>query len=173
MLCTVFLFKSVELYDAVNERDMRAAENVCRKANGNLDFSRALTFAVENELPEMYDMLMKYGGQIKIRNTLIHYFIYKRNYAFCEKLIADGFDINTRNTEGNLPLHIAAETDNVRIIELLIKNKAKVSVKNNAKQTALHVAAQNGCFNAFRILREYDNDKSADTIYVENLPWYS
>ena len=171
--CTVFLFTSLELYDAIIERDLRAAENVCRKANGNLNFLKALAYAVQNDSNEMYDMLMKYGGHFKICNTVIHDAIYNQNYVLCEKLIRDGIDINTKNTDGNFPLHIAAEIDNALIVELLIKNKANVSVKNNDKQTALRVAAQNGCKDALHIFKKYDNDESADRIYVENLPYFS
>ena len=173
LLCTVLLFTSLELCDAIIKRDLRAAENVCRKANGNLSFSKGLTCAVQNDSNEMYDMLMKYGGKFKICNTLIHDVIYNQNYVLCEKLIRDGIDINAKNTEGNFPLHIAAEIDNALIVELLIKHKANVNAENNAKQTALHVAVQNGCKDALHIHKKYDNDQSADIIYVENLSYFS
>ena len=168
LLRTALLFTSLELSDAIIKRDLRAAKNVCRKANGNLSFSKGLTCAVQNDPNEMYDMLMEHGGKFKICNTLIHDVIYNQNYVLC-----DGIDINAKNTEGNFPLHIAAEICNALIVELLIKHKANVNAENNAKQTALHVAAQNGCKDALHIHKKYDNDQSADIIYVENLSYFS
>ena len=250
LLCMAHFFTFLELNDAVKRQNMTEVANVCIMAKGNLSFLTALNFVVENELNEMYDILMKYEARFNIQNEhggemllaavrkvsvqlcgklfrdgitkntrdcpnpsvcfkmaiiaifqdklteiydllikyfgnlkslidkvdklLLHDMIYRRNYVLCEKLIKDGIDITTKDREGNSPLHIAAEVDDACIIDLLIKNKADIKAKNNARQTALRLAAENGCRDAFCTLRLHDHDdSSADRIYVENLPWYS
>ena len=239
-----FFFAHVELNSAIKKQDLKKAKDVCVRANKNINFSWALIFVVENELSDMYDMLMKYGARFNIHNktggemlfvavskqnvrlciklfrdgmtentkncpnpsmyfkmairkiiedellvnyvgnvnslignknkTLIHDIINRRNYALCEKFITEGIDISTKDSEGNSPLHVAAEVNDVDIINLLIENKVDVNARNNTQQTALHLAAQNGCKEAFDTLRKLcDDDDCAVRLYVENLPWYS
>ena len=231
-------------------QDLNGAEVVCIRANKNLNFSKALIFVVENELHEMYDMLMKYGARFNIHNenggkmlfeavskqnvhlckklfkdgmtkntkdcpnpnvsykkavlkifkdelmeifnslencfgnltvlidkenkTLLHDMIRSRNYKLCEKLITENINIANKDRDGNFPLHVAAEVNDVDILNILIKSQADINARNNAQQTALHLAAQNGCKEALDVLcKLYDDDNSANRLYVEHLPWYS
>ena len=136
-------------------------------------FKMAIRKIIEDEL------LVNYVGNLKSlidkeNITLPHNIIYRRNYALCERLITEGIDISTKDSEGNFPLHVAAEVNDVDIINLLIENNVDVNARNNAQQTALHLAAQNGCKEAFDVLcKLYDDDNSANRLYVEHLPWYS
>ena len=225
---------------------MQGAEGVCIRAKKNLNFSKALIFVVENELHEMYDMLIKNGARFNIHNenggkmlflavnkqnvdlckklvrdgtkkytkgcpnpsvsfkkatlkifknelmdifyslenyfgnvkswidehqTLLRDLIRSRNYKLCEKLITDGINITTKDREGNFPLHVAAEVNYVDIIKLLIENKADIKARNNDQKTALRLAAENSCKEAYDILQLYDDDKSVN--YEEYLPYFS
>lgn len=47
-----------------------------------------------------------------------------------EKKFRDELDINIRNSSGDTPLHKAALTDRVRIVQLLLSNGANVFIKN-------------------------------------------
>ena len=226
---------------------MQGAKDVCLRAEKNLNFSEALTFVVENELHEMYDMLMENGARFNIHNenggkmfllavskqnidlckklyrdgatintkdcpnpsgsfkkailrifegelmeifnslandfgnfkswvdkenqTLLHDLIRSRNDKLCAKLITDGINIAIKDREGNFPLHVAAEVNGVNIIELLINNKADIKARNNDQKTALRLAAENSCKEAYDTLQLYDNDNSVK--YEEYLPYFS
>ena len=248
-LSILFFFTYLELYRAIKRQDLQEAEGVCIRANKNLNFSKALIFVVENELHEMYDMLMKYGARFNIHNEnggkmfllavskqnvdlckkllrdgttkntidcpnpsvsfkkaihkifkneimeifnslsnyklpknviiwiekesqmLLHDLICSRNYKLCEELITEGINITTKDSEGNFALHVAAEVNDVDILNLLIENKADIKATNNDQKTALRLAAENSCKEAYDILQLHDDDKSVN--YEEHLPYFS
>ena len=102
---------------------------------------------------------------------LLHDLIRSRNYKFCEKLITEGIDITTKDSEGNFPLHVAAEVNDADIIKLLIENKVDIKAQNKYKKTALRLAAENSCKEAYDILQLHDDGKSVN--YEEYLPYFS
>ena len=170
------------LFMAVNKQNVQLCINLFRDGmtsntkdckNPSKYFKIAIRKIIEDEL------LVNYVSNLKSLIdkediTLLHDIIDRRNYALCEKLITEGIDISTKDSEGNFPLHVAAQVNDVDIINLLIENKVDVNAKNNAQQTALDLAAHNGCKEAFDILcKLYDDDNSANRLYVEHLPWYS
>jgi len=57
-------------------------------------------------------------------------------------------NVNDKNGEGKTPLHIAARTGNLEIIELLIKSGANIEANDNTGKTPLHEAAQYGHYNS-------------------------
>ena len=102
---------------------------------------------------------------------LLHDLIRNRNYKLCKKLITDGIDITTKDSEGNFPLHVAAEVNDADIIKLLIENKVDIKAQNKDKKTALRLAAENSCKEAYDILQLHDDDKSVN--YEEYLLYFS
>ena len=102
---------------------------------------------------------------------LLHDLIRSRNYKFCEKLITESIDITTKDSEGNFPLHVAAEVNDADIIKLLIENKVDIKAQNKYKKTALRLAAENSCKEAYDILQLHDDDKSVN--YEEYLSYFS
>ena len=241
------VFTYLELYCVIKKQDWQGAEDVCKRAEKNLNFSETLIFVVENELHKMYDMLMENGARFNIHNesggkmfllavskqnvdlckklyrdgttkntkdcpnpsesfkkailkifknelmeifnslanyfgnfkswvdkenqTLLHDLIRTRNYKLCEKLITDGINITTKDLEGNSAFHVAAEVNGVDIIKLLINNKADIKARNNDQKTALRLAAENSCREAYDTLRLHDHDNSVK--YEEYLPYFS
>ena len=233
-----FSFIYIELYEAIKRDDILAAERVCSRAEGNINFSNTLIFVVENNMNAMFDILKKYGARFDLysefginliltaitkRNfglyvnllsvgitkntidhpnaipillrvlveifctgtineysifknyflnnkfrkdlvgqTLIHYVIERKDLNFCKTLIADGFDINSRDDLGNLPVHVAAQVGDNLIMEQLIKCNAVIDVVNYANQAPLHLAAKNGHEEVFAILRRFNVDDFRD-----------
>ena len=97
----VTFFTYLELYRVIESQDLREAEDVCIRANENLNFSEALIFVVEHELHEMYDMLMQKGARFNIHNEdggkMFLLAVSKQNADLCEKLYRDGTTINTKD----------------------------------------------------------------------------
>ena len=79
---------------------MTEAENVCIMAKGNISFSRALAFVVENELNDMYDILIKYGARFNVQKEhgaeMLLVAVRKGNLQLCGKLFRDGVTKNTK-----------------------------------------------------------------------------
>ena len=92
-------FTYVELYSAIKRQDLKGAEDVCIRANKNLNFSKALIYVVENNLYEIYDMLMKYGARFNIHNEnggkMFFLAVSRQDVDLCKKLFRDGTTKNT------------------------------------------------------------------------------
>ena len=233
-----FSFIYIELYEAVKRDDILAAERVCSRAEGNINFSDTLIFVVENNMNAMFNILKKYGARFDpysefginsiltaitkrnfglyvnlvsvgitkntidhpnaipilsrvlveifrkgtineysifknyflngkfrkglVEQTLIHYVIERKDLKFCKTLIADGFNINSRDNAGNLPVHVAARVGDNLIMEQLIKSNAAINATNHANQTPLHLAAKNGHKEVFDILKRFNVDDFRD-----------
>lgn len=63
--------------------------------------------------------------------------------------------VNRINPEGQAPLHIAAGSGSVELMETLIKRGADVNLANNLRQTPLHWAAWNNQTDAVGLLLRY------------------
>ncbi|GHM58610.1 MAG: hypothetical protein sL5_03570 [Candidatus Mesenet longicola] len=77
------------------------------------------------------------------------------------------------DTDGNLPIHLAAERDYVKIIELLCGDKNTIDKKNKYGLTPLHLAIQKECKDAVEALicggadlDIQDGDKNGDTALI-------
>ncbi|MCM1322524.1 MAG: ankyrin repeat domain-containing protein [Bacteroides sp.] len=61
-------------------------------------------------------------------------------------------DINAADSEGNTPLHAAAQINDADLITFLIYRGANTEVRNNEGDTPLHVALKYNCKDAVRVL---------------------
>lgn len=68
--------------------------------------------------------------------------------------IDEGAFVDERGAGGKTPLMAAAETNNAKIMRLLIMNGADVNLKDDAGKSALWYAFEKDSFNAFKILLE-------------------
>ena len=97
-----------------------------------------------------------------VMQTLIHCVIERKDLIFCKTLIADGFNINSKDDSGNLPAHVAAGIGDNLIMEQLVRHNALINATNNVNQAPLHLAAKNGHKEVFDILKRFDVDDSKD-----------
>jgi hypothetical protein len=65
----------------------------------------------------------------------------QENVADVKRLLADGADVNTHDSAGSTPLHIAAAEGNAGLVKLLIGNAADLNAADNLGLTPLHYTA--------------------------------
>lgn len=87
-----------------------------------------------------------------------------KNFDEVIKLIKRIDNINVPNLYGWIPIHIAAQTGDVSVIELLINNGADINnVGRSSKWTPLMYAASNGHFEAVEYIVELGVDINYST----------
>ena len=70
--------------------------------------------------------------------------IEKGDVETVKKLISKGVSLNVHGGSLNVtPLHYAASTNNIKLAELLVTNKADIDARDEDNQTPLHTAAYN------------------------------
>ncbi|KAJ8574647.1 hypothetical protein ON010_g4566 [Phytophthora cinnamomi] len=69
-----------------------------------------------------------------------------------QEAIDRGDDIESQDSDGNTPLHLAVKSGYPDIVEYLIKNGAKVDSENDMKQTPLYIAAKQGSLEIVHLL---------------------
>jgi ankyrin repeat protein len=88
------------------------------------------------------------------RQPLLHIAVENGHINIVELLLRDyGVDKEQRDSKhGNLPIHVAARTGSVEMLQVLQKHDAFSFKQNNNMETALHVAAAN---NRIRFIRKF------------------
>ena len=64
---------------------------------------------------------------------------------------------------GETPMHLAARSNQIEIIKILLRHKAAVDAKAHEKQTPLHIAARLGNVEIVTLLLENKADPDAQT----------
>lgn len=124
-----------------------------------------LHIASEKGHNRIVEMLLDHGASINLKGyneqtalsrAALHgrvdtvKFLYKRGAVFMGG--------SCRSTQGNFPLHHAAEANSEPIVSYLIELGAKVDARNNAGETPLHLAAQNGYLEPARVLLSHGSE---------------
>ena len=143
-----FSFVYVEVYAAIKRYDIVEAENVCKLSSGNINFSEALTFAVENNMDDVFNIFENYGALFNLYSdmgiNLILTAIAKQNCVLCESILRVGISKNTINCPNAIPVL------SLVIVEIVLKgtiNEYNIFKKyfadtkfwgNLVKQTLIH-----------------------------------
>lgn len=90
-------------------------------------------------------------------DTLLHEAVRNRNLEVAKKCIEEGMDPNIKNNDGLTPLHIAAKSGYVELMEYLI-NDLTLNVRTNEGNTALYLAILHGHKEASRLLLQHGAD---------------
>lgn len=125
----------------------------------------ALHLASSNGHTRVVEMLLDHGASINLKGyneqtaltRAAHNgrldtvkLLYKRGAVFTGG--------SCRSTQGNSPLHHAAEADSEPTVSYLIGLGAKVDARNNAGETPLHLAAKNGYLEPARVLLSHGSE---------------
>ena len=70
------------------------------------------------------------------------------------KLIENGAQIDAMDNEGNTPLHLAIQNNQIHIVKYLIQNAANINAKDEFGWTPLHDAAEGGLIEFVKLLVE-------------------
>ncbi len=74
-------------------------------------------------------------------------------------LIEYGAKVNSKDLEGNTPLHVMCQTGNLEGIRVLINHQAELTAENNEKALPIHSAAKCGHTEVIQVLFEADRSK--------------
>lgn len=141
----------------------------------------ALAMAVNNNSPEVVEFLLQKGADItatdKKGNSLGYYLLNnfdpEKPEKFEEKLKLlqeKGLPLNTPQNNGNTLVHIAAQENNIKLLERLESFNIDVNKKNNEGNTALHVAAMSSNNDAIlKYLISKGADKTVKTDFEETV----
>lgn len=108
----------------------------------------ALMLAVSGQSIKSFDALIKHGASVNVlnkkNNSVLHCSAYEGNIEITKKLLHQSRQhLNTKNKVGFTPLHIAAISNHVEVVEVLLKAGAKIDIQDNDGNTPLHRAIMN------------------------------
>lgn len=117
-----------------------------------------MAFSVEDIDFATIDRCLENGSDINATSQVMGANIMHEIAAHWDKSVADyllkrGLDIHHKDVEGRTPLHVAASTDHVEIVEWLADQGAELRARTNVEeQTPLHHAARYDSIQSIRIL---------------------
>lgn len=94
-------------------------------------------------------------------NTALHYVassVYPKRKQVMEILLRKGASPNEKNKDFLTPLHICADNSHYDLMDVLLKNGAKVNAIDSLGQTCLHRSARDDNVQACRLLMSYNVD---------------
>jgi ankyrin repeat protein len=92
---------------------------------------------------------------IEERNKAIFEACEEKNVKRVAKLLKDNSTlVNSLDSEGRTPLHIACSSSSIAIVQLLLQNNAEVNVQDSRGWTPLHQVAYNKDENLLLLLLE-------------------
>jgi ankyrin repeat protein len=115
---------------------------------------------------ESADILRKHGGKSGAADSL-HVAAAVGNIEAVKQHLAAGTDVNAKDANGEIPLHIAATKE---IAELLIANSANISAKDHLGWTPLHGASSKGLKTVVELLIAEGADVNAKNKYGSSTP---
>ena len=121
--------------------------------------------AIDGDLATMKHLLQK-GADVNKKDysnyTPLHHASYYERPLIVEFLLANGAAVDPKQV-GRTPLHYACKEGSVKVVPILIRNKANVNAKDILGNTPLHYAIIQGYLEIVTMLVENGSDVNART----------
>ena len=121
----------LKMRKAINEKIENNGQNNFNNQNEEVDINDELE--EEMNLNKVSEDFVNYYKLIdkKTGNSFLHLAVIGGYDDFVRYFIEKKADINMKNFDGNTPLHLALESKNNKIIDILMINKPKLDIPNN------------------------------------------
>lgn len=80
--------------------------------------------------------------EVNLIKDALHHVVRNKNVDLLKLLLSKGIDVNSKDSEGNTALHIAAEKCSTQLEEILVSNNADLTSVNNFGHTPLFLAEE-------------------------------
>lgn len=132
-------------------------------------FAPLLEAAVHDRV-QIGALLIRGGATLDIRggphdSTALHIAAGRGHIGFAKMLVANGMDVDVRDSQGATPLNVAARLGRVSLVRFLLASGATVDVVSYG-ETALTEAVENGHAEVVELLLSH----GADASYAPSLP---
>ncbi|XP_046546832.1 uncharacterized protein LOC124256904 [Haliotis rubra] len=85
---------------------------------------------------EIFKLIFLHGGNLKCTGDMFTNFAFRRFWKTITLLLEKGFDVNSKDCQGNTALHFSLRS--WRCLLVLLANDVKVNIQNSLGSTALH-----------------------------------
>jgi len=93
------------------------------------------------------------------KHSVLQLAINKEHLKIIEAILRDYYpNLDQPDANGSLPIHLAAFTGSLGVLEVMIKYKAVRCAYNSKKETVLHVAARKNRFKFISALLKYERE---------------
>ena len=102
----------------------------------------------------------------EIDYPFLHRAVSKGSLSMVKESLACGYNVNSLNTNGRSPLHIACSDSNIssEIIELLLAQNPNLGLRNKCGETALHFAASENRVDVAKLLLAHSANINATAV---------
>jgi hypothetical protein len=158
-------------------RSILAAGLLTEKRVATVPVLKALILsAFSSDDPRMQDVLLFLSPRYDANShalrgayrTILHEALLRKTPSTgIAKLIAAGADVNHRNKLQSSPLHIAADSGDIEVSELLLCAGAEVDARDNSDKTPLHVAISKQHEMVVKLLLDHKARVDARTVHED------
>ena len=103
-------------------------------------YYRPIEYAAVHQYDETVKQMIEQGADLS-KTAVLHIYIKRGDQKMCEYLLAaKGINLNSQDSSGDTPLHVAVFNRNSAMANILVQKGVDINKKNNKGETALYYA---------------------------------